>query len=84
MVGTKSSATVQQMQPLASSITSSSRHSVIAAALQDLAVDADIAELVDDQRDAPALGILQQVADQRGLAGAEEAGDDGGGDLRRS
>ena len=53
----------------------------IAAALQDLAVDAHVAELVDDQRDAAALGVLQHVADQRGLAGAEEAGDDGGGNL---
>ena len=52
-----------------------------AAAAQDLAIDADIAELVDDERDAAALGVLQHVADQRGLARTEEAGDDGGRDL---
>ena len=47
--------------------------------LQDLAVDADIAELVDDEREPLALGVLEQMADQRRLAGAEEAGDDGAG-----
>ena len=55
-----------------------------AAALQDLAVDADIAELVDDHREAAAVGILQHVAHQRGLPGAEEAGDDGAGHLGES
>ena len=53
-----------------------------AAGFQDLAVDADVAEFVDDQREAAAAGVLQQVADHRRLAGAEEAGDDGGGDFR--
>ncbi len=52
-----------------------------AAALQEVAVDAEVAELVDDERDAPAAGVLEEVADQRRLAGPEEAGDDGGGDL---
>ena len=52
-----------------------------AAAAQDVAIDAEIAELVDDQRDALALGLGEHVADQRGLAGAEEAGDDGGGNF---
>ena len=75
MVGTKSSATVQQMQPLVSSTISSSRTGLLAATLQHLAVDAEIAELVDDQRDAPAIGRRQQVADQRRLAGAQKAGD---------
>jgi hypothetical protein len=70
------------MQPFDSSMTSSSVQVSIAAALQDVAVDAEIAELVDDQRDALAVGVLEHVADQRGLAGAEKAGDDGGGDLR--
>ncbi len=55
------------------------RAGVDAAALQDLAVDADIAELVDDDGEPLALGVLEQVADQRRLAGAEEAGDDGAG-----
>ena len=50
-----------------------------AAALQDLAVDADVAELVDDDGEPPAAGVFQEVADQRRLAGAEEAGDDGAG-----
>ena len=53
-----------------------------AAGFQDFAVDADVAEFVDDQREAPAARVLQQVADHRRLAGAEEAGDDGGGDFR--
>ena len=57
------------------------RAALDAAALQDLAVDADIAELVDDHGEAAAVGILQHVADQRRLAGAEEAGDDGAGNL---
>ena len=51
-----------------------------AAAFEDLAVDADIAELVDDDRQPAAAGVLQDVADQRRLAGAEKAGDDGAGD----
>ena len=51
----------------------------IAAALEDLAVDADIAELVDDDGEPPALRIGEHVADQRRLAGAEKAGDDGAG-----
>jgi hypothetical protein len=38
-------------------------------------VDADLAELVDDQRD-PATGLVAQDAvEERGLAGAEEAGE---------
>ncbi len=51
-----------------------------AAAAQDLGIDADIAELVDDDGEAAAAGILEQVADQRRLPGAAEAGDDGAGD----
>ena len=54
---------------------------LVAAAGEDVLVDAEFAELVDDERDALALGVGEQVADQRGLAGAEEAGDDGDGDL---
>ena len=52
-----------------------------AAAPQRLAVDAQRAELVDDDGDAAAARMGHQVAHQRGLPGAEEAGDDGGGDL---
>ena len=55
----------------------------IAAALEDLAVDADIAELVDDHREPPTVGVGQHVADQRRLARAEKAGDDGAGDARK-
>ena len=51
------------------------------AALQDLAIDADVAELVDDEGEAPAIGGAQQMLDQAGLAGAEKSGDDGGGNL---
>ena len=52
-----------------------------AAGFEDLAVDADVAELVDDEGEAAAVGVLQEVADQRRLAGAEKAGDDGAGNL---
>ena len=49
----------------------------LAAAIgKHLTVEADIAEFVDDQRDAPPARILQEPADQRRLPGAEEAGDD--------
>ncbi len=51
--------------------------------LEDLAVDAEFAELVDDHRDAPAFGVVQHVPEQGGLAGAEEAGDDGDGEFRQ-
>ncbi len=52
-----------------------------AAALDERAVEADIAELVDQHRQTPALGVLEEVAHERGFAGAEEAGHDGAGDL---
>lgn len=59
---------------------------VLAAALdaatgEQVAVDPDVAELVDHQGDAPAIGGLQQMADQAGLAGTEKAGDDRGRNL---
>src|SRR5690606_39481457 len=53
---------------------------VVAAAEQHFAVDAELAELVDDERNALALRVRQQMPDERGLAGAEKAGDDGDGD----
>src|SRR5262249_13093751 len=53
------------------------RTGVVEAALQNLAVDADIAELVDDDGEPAALRIGEHVADQRRLAGAEKAGDGG-------
>ena len=52
----------------------------VAAIGEQRAVEAHVAELVDDDGDAPAAGAGDQVADERRLAGAEEAGDDGGGD----
>ena len=57
---------------------------LIAAALEDFAVDADVAELVDDDGEAAALRVRQHVPDQRRLAGAEEAGDDGAGNAREA
>ena len=51
----------------------------IPAAFENLAVDADVAELVDDDGEPAALCIRQDMADQRGLPGAEETGDDGAG-----
>ena len=54
-----------------------------AAALDEGAVEAEIAELVDENGEAAPAGILEKVAHQGGLAGAEEAGDDGAGNLRQ-
>ena len=79
--GTKSSATVQQMQPFGSSTMSSSVQPCDAAALDEGAVEAEVAELVDEHGEAPPAGVLEEVAHQGGLAGAEEAGDDRAGDL---
>ena len=55
----------------------------VAAAFEDLAVDADVAELVDDHRQAAPAGVGQHVADQRRLPGAEKAGDDRAWDARK-
>ncbi len=52
----------------------------IAAALEDFAVDAHVAELVDDDSEPPSVHVLQHMTDQGRLAGAEKAGDDGAGD----
>ena len=51
----------------------------IAASFEDFAVDADVAEFIDDHGEPSALRICQYVADQGRLAGAEKAGDDGAG-----
>ncbi len=56
---------------------------LVAAALEDVAIDAEVAELVDDQRDAPPIGIGEQVADECRLARAKKAGDHRCRDLRR-
>ncbi|MNP47148.1 hypothetical protein D3C76_1411900 [compost metagenome] len=49
--------------------------------LEDLAVDAQLAELVDDHRDAPPLSVVEHVPQQRGFTRAEEAGNDGDGEF---
>ena len=51
----------------------------IAAALEEFAVDPDIAELVDDDGELLALRIGEHMADEGGLAGAQKAGDDRAG-----
>jgi hypothetical protein len=48
-------------------------------AADDLRVDVDLAHVVDDDRDAPALAVAQHMVQQRGLAGAEKAGQNGYG-----
>ncbi len=72
MVGMKSSATVQQMQPLLSSMTSSSRQVSIPQPFRMPPSTPEIAELVDNQCDALAIGIFQQVADHGCLAPIRE------------
>ena len=57
------------------------RAGVVGAALQELAVDSDVAEFVDDQREPAPARIGEDVADEGRLAGAEKAGDDGDGGL---
>ncbi|MNR09105.1 hypothetical protein D3C85_1252940 [compost metagenome] len=52
-----------------------------AALFEDFAVDAQLAKLVDDHRDAPPLGVVEHMPQQRGLARAEEAGNDGDGEF---
>ena len=47
-------------------------------------VDADLAELVDDHGVALAVVLGEDAVEQRGLAGAEIAGEDGDGDFFRS
>src|SRR5262249_12802100 len=52
-----------------------------AAALQDFAIDADVAEFVDDHREPATAGVLQDMPHQGGLTGTQEARDDGAGNL---
>ena len=54
---------------------------LIGAGFQDVAVNADRAEFIDQDRQPLALGVLHQMADQRRFARAQKAGDDGDGDL---
>ena len=51
------------------------------AAFEKIAIDADVAEFVDDEGEPPPARVRQEMADQRRLAGAEKAGDDGDGRL---
>jgi hypothetical protein len=55
-------------------------HDLLAGVLhQDFVVDVFLAELVFDDGNAHAVLFLQDAVEQGGLAGAEEAGEDGGG-----
>ena len=71
----KSSATVQQMQPLASSMMLSAPQARSPQPFNISAVDADIAKFVDDKGEAAALGIFQEVANEGRLPSAKKAGD---------
>ena len=55
----------------------------VTAALQDLAIDADVAELVDDDREPASARIGQHMANERRLAGAQEASDDSARNARQ-
>ena len=50
-----------------------------AAGAQNVAIHAHIAKFIDDEREAPTACVLQQIADDRGLARAQKARDDGDG-----
>ena len=52
---------------------------LLAFSHEDVAVDVFLTEFVFDDGDFLAVGFLQDALEQRGFAGAEEAGDDGGG-----
>jgi len=75
MMRTRSPRTVQQMQPLFISNTS------LVGADHEVVVDADLAELVDDDGVFLAVRLGQDAVEQRGLAGAEIAGQHSDGDL---
>ena len=53
-----------------------------AAILKHRTIHADVAELVDDKRQPLAVGLGDDVADQRGFTGPEEPGYHGGGNTR--
>ena len=73
----RSERVLQHRQPLPSSVISS------ALSRNERVVDADGAELVDDDGGVLAFRRRQEAAHQRGLAGAEKAGDDRHRDARR-
>jgi len=54
-----------------------------AAALDERRVNVDLAHVVHDERDAHLLAVMQNVIEQCRLARAEEAGQDGNGNLFR-
>ena len=54
----------------------------VAATFENLAVDADIAEFIDNDCKPTALGIGQNVTDQGRFAGAKKARNDSAGDAR--
>ena len=53
------------------------RTGLLAATFQHLAIDTEIAKLVDDERNAFAVRRLQKIADQSRFTGTEKAGDHG-------
>ena len=59
------------------------RAALDAARAQDGAVHADVAELIDDERQAPALRVFERMTDQRRLSGTEKSGDDRDGHFTR-
>ena len=75
MMRMRSPRTVQQMQPLFISNTSSSAFD------DQVVVDADLAELVDDDGVFLAVRLRQDAVEQRRLAGAEIAGQHRDGDF---
>lgn len=53
----------------------------VAFAGDECGVDVDFGEVVDDDRDALAMAVGEDVVEEGGFAGAEEAGEDGDGGL---
>src|SRR5262249_48662775 len=58
------------------------RTGLVAATLENFAVDADVAELVHDHGQSPTVRMSQDVPDQRRLPGPWEPGQEGGGRAR--
>jgi hypothetical protein len=50
-----------------------------AVGAHEIGVDVHLGHVVDDHRDAPALAVVQDTVQKRGLAGPEEAGENGDG-----
>ena len=75
MMRTRSPRTVQQMQPLFISNTSSSAFD------HEVVVDADLAEFVDDHGELLAVRFRQNAVQQRRFTGTEIPGEHGDGDF---